>query len=301
MNWIVLSLLSALVLGVYDVAKKLSVRGNAVPAVLLANVSVGAAICLPLIIWSAVSPDSLPIELLRVDSLSMVQHGLIFAKACLVGASWTFAFFALKHLPLSIASPIRATSPFWTILIAIPFLGERPTVMQWIAIAITLGGFWMFSVVGRREGIRFTRDRWVGCMVVATVLGALSGIYDKILLQTLGMRPTNVQVWFAVYLVIVMLPLFVRWYKRDRGLVPFEWRWVILLVSPLLLIADMLYFTAVADPEALIAVISTLRRCSVVIAFAVGIKMFGEVNFGAKAVCVAAILVGVLMLALGKA
>lgn len=299
MSWIVLSLLSAIVLGVYDVAKKLSVRGNAVPVVLLANVSVGAAICLPLIIWSAVAAETVPIELLRVDPLPLRDHGLIFAKAVLVGASWTFAFFSLKHLPLSIAAPIRATSPFWTILIAIPFLGERPTPTQWIAIAITLGGFWMFSVVGRREGIRFARDRWVAFMLVATVLGALSGIYDKILLQTMQMRPTNVQVWFAVYLVVVMLPLFLRWYRFDRQVSPFQWRWVILTVSPMLLVADMLYFTAVADPEAMISVISTIRRCSVVISFVVGIRFFGERNFRGKAVCVAAILLGVFLLAIG--
>ncbi|MGB7346675.1 MAG: DMT family transporter, partial [Pirellulaceae bacterium] len=299
MSWIVLSLLSAICLGFYDVAKKLSVRKNAVPVVLLANVSVGAAICLPLIVWSALAPDSVPIDLLRVDPLPIADHALIFAKACLVGASWTFAFLALKHLPLSIAAPIRATSPFWTILIAIPFLGERPEPLQWLAMAVTLGGFWMFSVVGSREGIHFARDRWVLCMVVATILGALSSIYDKILLQTWGMRPTNVQVWFAVYLVVVMLPLFVRWFRLDRVSDPFQWRWVILLVSPILLVADMLYFTAVSDPEALIAVISTVRRCSVVIAFGVGIKLFGEVNFRGKAVCVAAILLGVLLLTLG--
>jgi len=300
MSWIVLSLISAICLGFYDVAKKLSVRKNAVPVVLLANVSVGAAICLPLIVWSAVAPGTVPLDLLRVDPLPVTDHLLIFAKAALVGASWTFAFFALKHLPLSIAAPIRATSPFWTILIAIPFLGERPTLTQWFAMVITLGGFWMFSIVGRREGIEFSRNRWVACMVVATILGALSGIYDKVLLQTMGMRPTDVQVWFAVYLVIVMLPLFIRWCRYDRKADPFQWRWVIVTVSPILLVADMLYFTAVANPEALIAVISTVRRCSVVIAFAVGVKLFGEANFRGKAVCVAAILLGVLLLALGR-
>ncbi|NNE00122.1 MAG: EamA family transporter [Pirellulaceae bacterium] len=296
MSWIVLSIFSAVMLGIYDVAKKLSVRENAVPIVLLANVMVGAAICAPLIFWSAIAPESVPIDLFRVDALSSLEHVMIFAKAALVGASWTFAFFALKHLPLSIAAPIRATSPFWTILIAIPFLGERPDGMQWVGMAITLVGFWMFSIVGSREGIRFTRNRWVGCMIIATLLGAMSGIYDKILMQNMAMRPTNVQAWFAVYLVPVMMPLALRWYLRDRRRNPFHWRRVILTVSPLLLIADMLYFTAIADPESMISIISTVRRCSVVIAFAVGIKVFGEANFWPKAYCILAIALGVLLL-----
>ena len=298
MIWILLSLGSAILLGFYDIAKKLSVRQNAVPVVLLANVSVGAAICLPLIFWSWLAPDTLPFELLRVDPLSFRDHGLIFLKSVMVGTSWTFAFFALKHLPLSIASPIRATSPFWTILIAIPFFAERPGVIQWIGMVIALTGFWMFSFVGNWEGIRFSRNRWVGFMVVATVVGAMCGIYDKVLLQQMEMRPTNVQVWFAVYLVPAMMPLAIRWYVCNRRRNPFQWRWVILLVSPILLIADMLYFTAVADPESLISVISTLRRCSVVIAFGFGIKTLGEANFRPKAICVAAILLGVVLITL---
>ena len=300
MAWILLSIASAIGLGFYDIAKKLSVKENAVPIVLLANVSVGAAICLPLIIWSKIAPATVPLDLIRVDPIGLNDHLLIFAKSALVGASWTFAFFALKHLPLSIAAPIRATSPIWTILIAIPLFSERPSVIQWLGIAITIVGFWMFSAVGNREGIRFSRNRWVACMIVATIIGALCGIYDKYLLQSLGMRPTNVQVWFAVYLVPVMLPLAIRWYMRDRIETPFQWRSVILLVSPILLVADMLYFTAVANPDALISIISTLRRCSVVIAFLFGIKALGEANLRHKSVCVTAILIGVATIALAS-
>ncbi|TWU05038.1 DMT family transporter [Stieleria varia] len=296
MNWIFLSLISAVLLGVYDVSKKLSVRGNAVPIVLLISVTVGAVIWLPMIVWSHGFPSSVPVESLRVDALSWAQHGLLLTKSILVGASWTFAFTALKHLPLSIGAPIRATSPLWTILIATIAMGERPTPMQWLGIAIVMAGFWRFSLVGNREGIRFTRDRWVACMVIATLLGAISSIYDKWLLQSAMIRPATVQAWFTVYLVPVMLPMAVRWYFRDRPKHPFQWRRTILWISPLLLAADFAYFTALSDPDAMIAIVSTLRRSSVVIALAFGARALREVNFRAKAVCVAMILAGVALL-----
>ncbi|KAA5541036.1 DMT family transporter [Roseiconus nitratireducens] len=296
MNWILLSVISAVLLGVYDASKKWSVRDNAVPVVLLISVVIGAALYLPLIVWSHLAPHSVPLRSFAVAPLSWDRHALIMAKSVLVGASWTFAFSALKHLPLSIAAPIRATSPFWTILIAIVFFQERPSPLQWFGMAIVLFGFWQFTLVGRREGIRFASDRAVFLMVAATLLGACSSIYDKWLLQYAGFAPVTMQAWFTVYLVPVMMPLAFRWYRQEREHIPFRWRWSIAVISPLLITADWFYFVALSDPQAMISIVSVLRRCSVVIALVFGARALSEANFRAKAVCVAVILVGVLLL-----
>jgi drug/metabolite transporter (DMT)-like permease len=312
MDWILLSLVSACLLGFYDAAKKLSVRDNAVPVVLLCSVSIGAALYAPLIVWSAIAPETVPIDRLVVRPLDATRHGLVFAKSVLVGASWSFAFTALKHLPLSIAAPIRATSPFWTILIAIVAFGERPSPLQAVGMAVVLIGFWRFSLVGRSEGIRFGRDRAVYWMVIATLLGACSSLYDKWLLQYAGFEVATMQAWFTVYLVPVMVPLAVWWYRNDRpgaadrrrsagrGGLPggqaFRWRGAIAWVSPLLLLADWFYFVALSDPEAMVSVVSVVRRTSVVIALIFGVRALSEANLRAKLGCVALILAGVALL-----
>ncbi len=306
MTWILLSIVSATLLGVYDAAKKLSVRDNAVPMVLLANVSIGALLYTPLVIWSAAAPQTIPLESFVVRPLSWRGHGLLMGKSVLVGASWTLAFTALKHLPLSIAAPIRATSPFWTILIAIGFFGERPSTVQWFGIAVVMIGFWLFTIVGRREGIRLTSNRWVALMVVATLLGALSSIYDKWLLQHAGFDPVTMQAWFTIYLVPVMVPLAARWHlgrlretgrgDGDGGGQLFQWRWTIAAVSPLLIMADWFYFVALSYPEAMVSVVSVVRRSSVVIALIFGAKALSEQNFRAKLACVVLILCGVVLL-----
>ncbi|MFM7831573.1 MAG: EamA family transporter, partial [Planctomycetaceae bacterium] len=181
MSWILLSLFSAVFLGLYEIAKKESLRGNAVPVVLLLNVLTAASVYVPVILLSRLSPELLPGSLLRVDELSLGGHLMLAGKSLLAGSSWVFASFALKHLPVSIAAPIRASSPFVTILAAVLVLGERPTVWQWLGVGVVLISFYAFSLAGRREGIVFHRDRWVYCMVMATVLGAGSSLYDKFL------------------------------------------------------------------------------------------------------------------------
>ncbi len=296
MHWFTLSLLSAGFLGFYEIAKKVSVRDNAVPPVLYFNVLTSALLWLPFIILSRAASQAIPFEMLKVDALSWTMHGQLFLKAIIAGTSWIFATFALKHLPMSIAAPIRASSPLWTIFIATVVMHERPSPMQWLGVAIILISFWAFSLVGRREGIHFHRDRWVGFMLLATLLGAFSALYDKFLLQNKDMRPSTVQAWFSIYLVVFMTPLMIHWLLRRRKLEPFQWRWAIPMIAILLLISDFLYFSAIADKQAMISLISPLRRTSVIIAFVAGILMYQEKNWRAKGVCIAAILVGVYVL-----
>ena len=136
-------------------------------------------------------------------------------------------------------------------------------------------------------------------MLVATLLGSLCALYDKYLLQVERLSPVAVQAWFSIYLVPVMLPLVIRW-RRDRHRTPFQWRWSIPMIAVLLLVADYAYFKAVADPEALISVISPLRRSSVLVAFAFGILQLKEKNGSTKAPCIGAILLGVYLLSAGS-
>jgi transporter family protein len=295
-TWILLCLLSGLLLGCYDIAKKASVKDNAVPPVLLLSVLTGAAVWLFLLGMGALTDSTLT----AAWSLGIRQHGLLLLKSVMVGASWSCAFFGLKHLPISVATPIRATSPVWTILLAVVAMGERPAPQQWLGISVVLVAFFAFSRVGVREGIHFHRDRWVMLMLAATLLGSLCALYDKYLLQIERLSPVAVQAWFSIYLVPVMLPLWIRWYRRDRKRTPFEWRWSIPMIAALLLVSDYVYFTAVADPEALISVVSPLRRASVVVSFVFGIVQLKEKNWRIKALCIGALLLGVYWLSVGS-
>ena len=297
MGWFLLTVFSAVLLGCYDVFKKLSVRDNVVPIVLLASTSVGALVWLPTLVWSLTSANPFPIPGMHIQPLSPHHHLLVVAKSILVGASWSLAFSSLKHLPLSIAGPIRSTSPLWTILIAVVAIGERPNGAQWLGIAVVLVSFYAFSLVGKSEGITFHRDRWVAYMIGATLLGACSSIYDKYLLQTVRIDVATLQAWFSLYLVPVMLPLAFYWYSKERQKTPFQWRWTIPCIAIFLLAADYLYFMAVSDPNALISIISPIRRTAVLIPFLLGIQFFGEQNFRAKAICVVGLLIGVFLLA----
>lgn len=298
MHWIAASLLSALFLGCYELGTKHAVRDNAVlPVLLFANVC-SATVWGGLLALAALSPGTLPVVLL-VAPLTGHQHLLLLGKSALVASSWICSYFAVKHLPVSLASPVRATGPVWTLLGAVLVLGERPTALEGLGIVITLGSFVGLSVAGAREGVHFHRDKWIGFLVAGTVLGALSGLYDKFLLGRLGFSAATVQCWFSIYLAALFLPLAAGWKLRLWPRHEFHWRWSILVVSSALLLADFIYFDVLRNPAALVALVSSLRRGSTLVAFAGGLFLFGEVNSRPKFLAVLGVLTGIVLTILG--
>lgn len=298
MPWIAASLVSAFFLGCYDLSKKHALRDNAVLPVLFLSALCGATVWALLLAGGAVAPQLVPAAL-TPESLPLRQHGLILAKSAIVAASWAFTYFGIKHLPLSLASPIRATGPIWTLAGALLVLGERPSWLETAGILVTLGSFYGLSVAGRGEGVHFHRDKWVGCMVAGAVLGAVSGLYDKFLLGRLGLSAAAVQAWFALYLPVVMLPLAIGWWRRWWPRNVFHWRRSIPLIAATLLVADYVYFDALRNPAALVSVVSSLRRGSTLVAFAGSVWLYREVRGTQKLPAVLGILAGIVLTILG--
>ena len=298
MHWIVASLVSAFFLGLYDLTKKHALRDNGVVPVLFFATVCGAAIWLGLLGLGQIAPTWVPATFIP-EQLTLAQHGLIFLKSMIVASSWAFTYFGIKHLPLSLAAPIRATGPIWTLFGALLVLAERPTWLEITGIMITLGSFFGLSVAGRADGVHFLRNKWVGCMIAGTLCGAVSGLYDKYLLGRAGFSASAVQAWFTLYLPVVLLPLAIGWWRRWWPRNEFQWRWSIPLIALSLLIADFVYFDALRNPAALVSLVSSLRRGSTLVAFAGSIWLFHESHGRRKLPAVLGILLGIILTVLG--
>lgn len=298
MHWIVASLVSALFLGCYDLCGKHAVRENAVlPVLFFANLcsAIVWLLCLGL---QTLHPSAVPTNLI-VAPLTWLQHGQLLLKSTIVASSWVCSYFAVKHLPVSLAAPIRSTGPVLTLLGALLVLAERPSWLEMLGVVITLASFVGLSVVGRREGIHFHRDKWVGWLLVGTLLGAVSGLYDRFLFGRAGFAAGTVQAWFSIYLALLFLPLAIGWKLRWWPRKKFHWRWSIVGVSAFLLVADYIYFDALRDPEALVSLVASLRRGSTLVGFAGGIWLFRESHWRQKLPAVLGVLAGIILTVVG--
>lgn len=302
--WIVFAFLSAALLGFYDVFKKQSLKGNAVIPVLLVNTAVCSLFFLPLLLGSALGdiPAGSPFH---VPSGTSVQHAYVLLKAVIVLSSWIFGYFAIKHLPLTIVGPINATRPVMTLVGALFIYGERLNGWQWVGVLLALASFFLLSRTGRKEGIRFAHNRWIFLLVAAALCGTVSGLYDKFLMAPVsaggvGMDKLFVQGWYNFYQLLLMCGVLLTvWLPLRRGKEVFVWRWSIPLISLFLTAADLAYYYALSQPDALISLVSMVRRGSVLVSFLFGALVFREKNLRAKAFDLLLVLLGMICLYIG--
>lgn len=176
--------------------------------------------------------------------------------------------------------------------------GERLNLYQWIGVAFAVASFYLLSLSGKKEGIRFTHDKWIYFTVISVILGSLSGLYDKYLMRDLDVM--TVQVWFNVYQCFIMaFILLFLWYPRRKETTPFQWRTNIVFISVFLCIADWVYFYALTDPDSMISIVSMIRRSNVLVTFAAGALFFHEKNLKSKAIDLVLVFIGMVFLYLG--
>lgn len=297
--WISFAFLSAFFLGCYDISKKKALTGNAVIPVLFINTLLCCLLLSPLVIISKLSPQILSDTVFFVPEISLQAHGMVFIKSIIVLLSWICGFFAIKHLPLTVTGPIGATRPILALVGAISIFGESLNSYQWVGVLLTIVSVFLLSQTSKKEGIVFAKNKWVLFLVLSTILGAISGLYDKYLM--LRLPSTSVQFWFNTYQWIMMaVILLALWYPKRAESTNFEWRWSILVLSVMLTMADFVYFYALTLPGAMISIISMIRRSSVVVSFIGGAVLLKEKNLKGKAFDLFLILISMFFLYLGS-
>ena len=335
--WLILAFFSAAMLGFYDASKKASLKDNAVLPVLLLNTIFSTMIFSPflldylggfgwfdgtfldtspfqgktqtpavqLIIETACSLPTarsahnfLEINTLSSSYLIIKAHLMVVLKAFIVLSSWICGYFGLKHLPLTIVGPINATRPVLVLLGALLFFEERLNILQWTGVLLALASIFLMSRAGKKENIDFKSNKWIWCVAAATLMGAVSGLYDKFIMKSLS--PMFVQSWFNFYQMVIMAVICsLIWYPSRHKTTPFRWSRAIPLISIFICIGDFAYFTSLSDPDSMISVVSLVRRSSVIISFLCGVVIFKERNIKAKLVDLAIILLGMAFIWMG--
>ena len=204
----------------------------------------------------------------------------------------------MRDLPISIAAPIRASSPLWTLIGAMIFMGELPTVLQLGGMVLILAGFFIFSAAGGKEGFSW-KSRSMIWLFAGTLFGSCSALYDKFLLNTMELDREVVQLYFSIDLVVLLGCALLVMRLKKTGY-SFKWRWSIPATGILLILSDWFYFYTVGLPDIQISVISMVRRCSCVVSFGIGVWLFKDKNIKRKAFALALILTGVIILALAR-
>ena len=280
--WALLAVFSAVLLGLYDVAKKKALQQNGVLAVLLVATALSTLFVSPFL---SAGPAK---DLLRLA-----------LKAVLVTLSWISGMIGLKLLPLTTVSTIKGSRPVFVVLFSILLFGEKLNWMQWVGIAIVLVALWLLGRTSKGDGSVKARRTGFIFMGVSIVTGVASALYDKHIIA--GMEPMFVQSWTNLFITVILaicvgVKALIDGEKREK----IRWDWMLLVVAVLITGADALYFFALKQPGALLSVISVVRRASVLVTFIFGAIIFRETNVRAKALNMLLLATGVVILLLGS-
>ena len=289
--WALLAVLSAFFLGFYDICKKRSLNNNSVIGVLTCSIVISAIVLSPLLLTNG------------FPTADGVAHVRILIKSILVLTSWLCGYIALKHLPISIVSPMQASRPMWTLLGALLIFHESLNLWQWAGVICTLGSVFAFSFsIKRGKQDARGQGRFYIFLVLAILTGAMCGLYDKHVMRMYDHR--LVQVWYTIYqagmMLIVCAVDYVIQKRKEHPIATFHWSWAIVGISVFLILSDYTYLLALRNPDSLIAVVSTIRRAGTVIPFLYGIIILKEKQIGTKVACLCGILLGLLCLLMGS-
>ena len=281
--WLWLALGSALLLGVYDVAKKRALQYNSVYWILLCATALTTLFLSPFL-----------------SARPIADHYPLIFKAVLVSVSWISGLKAMECLPLTTVSTIKASRPMFVVIFSILIFGERLNLVQWLGVAVVMTALFLSTRSSHHDTDKMTSSKGVLFMAFSVLSGAASALWDKMILQRL--EPLFVQSWTNLYITILLALVLLLQYlvKRDH-FKPLTWDWRLLLIAVLITVSDALYFFAVKQPDALLSIISTIRRSSVIVTFLGGVLILKEGHVRDKALVLVLMIGGVALLLSGSA
>ena len=239
-------------------------------------------------------PLAVAIVLYQAVSISPAGMALIVASGVIHTAYYLLLDRGYRSGDLSIVYPIaRATGPLITIVVAIYFLGERPSALALCGAALVVGGAFFLSVgagrmQGARGGIGFAL--LTGCTIAAYTL------VDKQAVSAAAVPPLV----FDWSMNLVRLALTTPLALRRRSEMARAWREhrrtaiAIALLNPLsyILVLTAMVFTPVSY-------VAPARELSILFAALMGARLLAEGQAGRRISCAASMALGVILLAIG--
>lgn len=285
--WLTLALISALLLGLYDISKKKALDKNSPLVVLLVVTGLSTIFLSPC---------------LFLYGGDFRAHLMLVVKALIVSSSWISGIIALKLLPITTVSPVKATRPFFVVLFSLIIFGERLNGLQWTGVSLALLSILLMSLSSKNDSSGENSLKGWLALAISIVTGVISALYDKHIIG--GLEPLFIQSWGNLYITLILAVCIILQCAVERSSLKeaFSIRWDVMMLLTAILItgADMSYFFALKQEGALLSIISIMRRCSVIVTFVFGAIVFKEKNIRKKAAILSILLAGMVFMMIGS-
>lgn len=292
--WIVFGIMAGLILGLYDFWTKKAMTGNNIFSVVFWSSLFGA------LAWAIYFVPGIEVfkEGPKIEATSWVEQAIILPKTIAMTLSWLFAYYAVRELPMSFSGAVRASGPIVTFIGAAAVFGETLSAVQMTAVLTSILAYYFLSGAGKIEGIRFFRNKAVYMMLIATILSAITTVYDKYMVSNINLSIYSIQAYSAIHRCIISFIILLIVSRREKAWLPSTWTIYIPLVGLSWVGAEAVHFLALTDPAASVTYLSVFRRMSLVVGFILSVLLLGESQVFRKSICIILLLISTIILVL---
>lgn len=279
--WILLVLFYGLMKGARDVIKKLALRKNSFIEVLIVYTGLSFLMVIPT----------------AQDAFLMDSHFFPYVafKSFIIFVAWICSFKAIGKLPVSVVGILDLSRVLFATMLGVVVLNEVMKPVQYIGLLLVCGGLISLKFItssptkSNSENISII---YVIMALVSSILNALSGLMDKMLLSD-DITSSQLQFWYMLFILIYYI-IYVVVTRSKISLTVLKNGWVWML-SILFVLADRALFIANSNPASRVTVMTLIKQSGVIVTIICGKLIFKEKNISKKLICAAIIIAGIMI------
>ncbi|MCD6229595.1 MAG: EamA family transporter [Candidatus Diapherotrites archaeon] len=244
---------------------------------------------------------SIPL-LLFVDLSSIPMQAWVFMFSASVFGSFAFLFItkAMRHLEISIVSPMTNINPMVLSLFAFTFLGERITSTQISGIVLIATGAYLLEWAKYHSSFiapiqELVKSKYSPLILISAILYGFSSLMDRQVLNVDGLAVSPFAYIFIVQAFISFNFAAMTLAKHRNSLkeikTAFSSQWKLFLLTAILVTGYRL-MQAMAVAIVFVSLVIPIKRLSVLFTTIIGGEIFHEKNIFHKAVACIVMLLG---------
>lgn len=267
MNYLLLSLGSAVCLAIYDITKKISLKKSSTEEILF--------------FYTLIAFFASFIFIKDALNTPLIGIGIVFIKSLIISVNWGITMKAMKKLDVGIVVPFGMLTTVFVTVSAYLFFGETINLESILGIVLVLLGLIVLANIEKKDKKEKNDYKYILLLVFGAFLGSISGTLDKFVLSN-GYATNGGLLFFFMFFLSVIYGVVYFIKNKKINFRVLKTNYPIIFIGLAIVASDLLYYSAVSIPDSKLALISIVRRLSVFISVIAASLLLKEANLFKK-------------------
>lgn len=277
-NWIILTVLYAIINGVFQCAKKKSIEKNSIFEVL------AVFSLLAFLIAALMTKESIVIGIKPLI--------IILFKSFIIVIAWLLALKALETTSISVYGLVNLSRIVFSVVLSIILLGEKLTILTLLGLVIIIFGLALVNKFANNNEEKEANFKSILMLLASCLLNAFSAIIDKYI--TKDITGTQLQFWFLLFLTIIYWIILLIKQKRLNFKAMNKNYWIV-IAAVCLAVEDKFLFIANEIETSKVSIMTGIKQLSTIEIIILGKILFKEKNTLKKLACSMLIIFGIIL------